>query len=88
MDIKEMAQVLLTDSLSKQFTGGEYVFDVIAPTVRKLIKELEERYPGLGAQVEKGFISVAIDGEIYQDAYLEELREDSEVTFLPAIRGG
>ena len=83
-----MARVLLTDSLSKQFTGGEHEFDVIALTVRKLIKELEERYPGLGAQVERGFISVAIDGEIYQDAYLEELREDSEVTFLPAIRGG
>ena len=83
-----MARILLTDSLSKQFTGGAGDFDIAAPTVRKLIRELEARYPGLGAQVEEGFISVAIDGEIHQDAFLEELREDSEVAFLPAIRGG
>lgn len=83
-----MARVVLTDSLSKQFTGGVGDFDIAAPTVRKLIRELEARYPGLGAQVEEGFISVAIDGEIHQDAFLEELREDSEVAFLPAIRGG
>lgn len=83
-----MARVVLTDSLSKQFTGGASEFDVAASTVRKLIRELDMRYPGLGTQVEDGFISVAIDGEIHQDAFLEELRENSEVAFLPAIRGG
>ena len=83
-----MARVVLTDSLSKQFTGGVNEFDVVASSIRKLIRELEERYPGLGAQVEEGFISVAIDGEIYQDAFLEPLEENSEVAFLPAIRGG
>ncbi len=83
-----MARVVLTDSLSKQFTKGVHEFEVVAPTVRKLIREIETRYPGLGTQVEDGFLSVAIDGEIHQDAFLEELREDSEVAFLPAIRGG
>ena len=83
-----MATILLTDSLSKQFTGGVASFEIAAPTVRALIRALEARYPGLGAQIEDGFISVAIDGEIHQDAFLEEIREDSEVAFLPAIRGG
>ena len=83
-----MARILLTDSLSKQFTGGVADFEVAAPTVRALIRELEERYPGLGAQVRDGFISVAIDGDIHQDAFLEEIGENSEVAFLPAIRGG
>jgi sulfur-carrier protein len=83
-----MARVVLTDSLSKQFTGGANEFEIVASTLRKLIRELDTRYPGLGAQVEGGFLSVAIDGEIYQDAFLEELQEDSEVAFLPAIRGG
>jgi molybdopterin converting factor small subunit len=31
---------------------------------------------------------VAIDGDIYQDAFLEELKPDSEVAFLPKIGGG
>lgn len=83
-----MARVVLTDSLSKQFTSGAHEFEIVASTMRKLIKELDTRYPGLGAQVEGGFLSVAIDGEIHQDAYLEELQENSEVAFLPAIRGG
>ncbi len=83
-----MPRVLLTDSLSKQFTDGASEFTVEASTVRKLIRALDQRYPGLGAQVEGGFLSVAIDGEIHQDAFLEELQDDSEVAFLPAIRGG
>jgi molybdopterin converting factor small subunit len=83
-----MARVVLTDSLSKQFTKGASEFFIAASTVRKLIRALDQQYPGLGAQVEGGFLSVAIDGEIYQDAFLEELQEDSEVAFLPAIRGG
>jgi molybdopterin converting factor small subunit len=83
-----MARVVLTDSLCKQFTGGASEFEIAASTVRTLIRELDARYPGLGAQVEDGFISLAIDGEIHQDAFLEALRDDSEVAFLPAIRGG
>jgi sulfur-carrier protein len=83
-----MARVVLTDSLSKQFTSGASEFEIPASSIRKLIRELDSRYPGLGAQVEGGFLSVAIDGEIHQDAFLEELQEDSEVAFLPAIRGG
>ena len=83
-----MARVVLTDSLSKKFTAGANEFTVAASTVRMLIRKLEQRYPGLGAQVEGGFLSVAIDGDIYQDAFLETLQEDSEVAFLPAIRGG
>ncbi|MDE0811397.1 MAG: MoaD/ThiS family protein, partial [Alphaproteobacteria bacterium] len=63
-------------------------FEIAASSIRKLIRELDNLYPGLGAQVEGGFLSVAIDGEIYQDAFLEELQENSEVAFIPALRGG
>ena len=83
-----MARVVLTDSLSKKFTNGASEFEVTASSIRKLIRELDNLYPGLGAQVEGGFLSVAIDGEIHQDAFLEELQENSEVAFIPAIRGG
>jgi hypothetical protein len=31
---------------------------------------------------------VAIDGQIYQDAFMEALEPDSEVFFMPRIEGG
>ena len=83
-----MARIILTDSLSKQFTGGNSDFEIVAPSVRSLIRELDNRYPGLGTQISDGTLSVAIDGDIYQDAFLEELQPDSEVAFLPKIGGG
>jgi molybdopterin synthase sulfur carrier subunit len=45
------------------------------------------RYPGLGHQVEEG-MAVAIDGEIYQDAYLAAFKPDSEIYLIPKIGGG
>jgi len=83
-----MARIILTDSLSKQFTDGNSDFEIVAPSIRSLIRELDNRYPGLGTQISDGTLSVAIDGDIYQDAFLEELHPDSEVAFLPKIGGG
>ena len=83
-----MARIILTDSLSKQFTDGNSDFEIVAPSVRSLRRELDNRYPGLGTQISDGTLSVAIDGDIYQDAFLEELHPDSEVAFLPKIGGG
>lgn len=83
-----MARIILTDSLSKRFTDGNSDFNIVAPSVRSLIRELDNRYPGLGTQISDGTLSVAIDGDIYQDAFLEELKPDSEVAFLPKIGGG
>lgn len=83
-----MARIILTDSLSKQFTDGNSDFEIVAPSVRSLIRELDNRYPGLGTQISDGTLSVAIDGDIYQDAFLEELHPESEVAFLPKIGGG
>ena len=33
-------------------------------------------------------MAVAIDGEIYQDAYSAELRPGSEIVLIPKIGGG
>jgi hypothetical protein len=51
------------------------------------VRELEQSYPGLGSQVEEG-MAVAIDGEIYQDAYQVELKPGSEIVLIPKIGGG
>ncbi len=62
-------------------------FDVEANNFRRLILELDRRFPGLGRQVEEG-MAVAIDGEIFQDAYLAPLNPDSEIYLIPKIGGG
>ena len=45
------------------------------------------RYPALGSQIEHSTV-VAIDGEIFQDAYLAQLNPESEIYLIPKIGGG
>jgi molybdopterin converting factor small subunit len=81
-----MALVIFPSGL-RPLAGGAESVDVEASSVRELIAALERRFPELGGSLRAG-MAVAIDGEILQDAYLEPLKSDSEVHFLPAIRGG
>jgi molybdopterin converting factor small subunit len=81
-----MARVVLTGNL-KQYTGGETELEIEADTIRKLLRALGERHPDLKPHLEEG-IAVAIDGQIYQDAWLEPVPPDSEVHLLPQIAGG
>ena len=83
-----MPKVILASGGScHQFTGGKTEFDVEATTFRQLVRELEKKYPGLGNQVEES-MAVAIDGEIFQDAYHAELKPGSEIVLIPKIGGG
>ncbi len=82
-----MPHVVMTGVAARRFTGGVTEFDVKADTVRRLIAELDRRYPGLGAQIDES-MAVAIDGEIFQDAYLQPLKADSEIVLIPKIGGG
>ncbi len=70
-----------------QFTGGLTEFDVEADTVRRLISELEARFPGLGDYVDRR-MAIAIDGEIHQDAWFSPIRANSEIYLIPKIGGG
>ena len=83
-----MAQVVLSNELGRQFAGGQTHFEVDAANVRKLIQALDKMFPGIGAELESDGIAIAIDGEIFSDPFLEMIAEDSEVFFLPAIKGG
>jgi sulfur-carrier protein len=82
-----MPHVVMTGTAARRFTGGETEFDVEANTVRRMIAELDRRYPGLGEQIDES-MAVAIDGEIFQDAYSAPLKPDSEVVLIPKIGGG
>ncbi len=82
-----MPHVIIAGMAARRFTGGLGEFDVEANTVRRMITELERRFPGLGRQIDES-MAVAIDGEIFQDAYLAPLNPDSEIVLIPKIGGG
>ena len=82
-----MPHIVFSGTSCLQLTGGETELDVAADTFRRLIGELNDRFPGLGTQVEEG-MAIAIDGEIYQDAYGVALKPDSEIYIIPKIGGG
>ena len=67
-------------------TAGVRECETSAETVRELLLELSGRWPQLAPELERS--AVAIDGQIYQDAFLEPIAPDSEVFFMARIEGG
>ena len=79
-------RVVLTGNLT-QHTGGAAEFELEASSVRQLFRLLSERYPPIEPHLETG-IAVAINGQIYQDAWLEPIPPGAEVCLMPQIGGG
>ena len=82
-----MPRVTISGSACRPYLGELTELDVEATTVRRLILELDRRFPGLGRQVEES-MAIAIDGEIFQDAYQASFGAASEICILPKIGGG
>jgi sulfur-carrier protein len=82
-----MPRVILVGEGCRRLAGGQREIEVEADTIRRLLLELDRRFPGLGTQVEEG-MAIAIDGTIYQDTYGVPLRPDSEIHVIPRIAGG
>ena len=80
-----MATVVLSDNLVS-FTGGLRELNTSAGTYRELTAELIARWPELAEHLNKS--AVAIDGHIYQDAFLQPIGAESEVFFMARIEGG
>ncbi|MDH3472059.1 MAG: MoaD/ThiS family protein [Rhodospirillales bacterium] len=81
-----MVRVMLGGSL-KNSAGGLSEFDVEAGTIRELLTRLGDQQPQLKPILDKG-VAVAIDGQIYRNAWLEPVPPDSEVFILPRLAGG
>ena len=81
-----MARVHLNGNL-RMVAGGESTFDIDARNVRGVLKGLVALHPALEPHLNEG-IAVAIDGEIFQDAWFADVSPDSEVHIMPAIGGG
>lgn len=80
-----MAKVVFPDHLLTH-TGGRRDLELMVDNYRELLLALEERWPGIREVLAKS--AVAIDGQIYQDAFLEPINADSEVFFMARIEGG
>mgnify|MGYP001400767100 CR=1 FL=1 len=89
-----MAEVWIPPRMQR-LTGGQKMVLVAGATVRQLLNNLEDQFPGIQAwlcdeQSEELLpgVAVIVDGETSQLGMLERVGENSEVHFLPALGGG
>ena len=87
-----MANVFIP-SLMQKLTDGEATVTVEGQSVREIINNLDEMYPGIKERLVDKFkiktgITVAVDGEISPIGILAKVGSDSEIHFLPAVGGG
>ena len=80
-------------SMMQKLTGGAQQVVVEGASVRQVIKNLDQTYPGvknwlLDDNQLKSNISVAMDGVVNPMGVLEEVDETSEIHFVAAISGG
>ena len=80
-----MVRVVLSSSMA-ELTGGMREVELAVSNYRELTLALCEQWPRMAGLIERS--AVAIDGQIYQDAFAEALSSGSEVFFMPRIEGG
>ena len=83
--MRRMAKVVFPDHLLAN-TEGVREMEVPCENFRGLLRKLEAQWPGIEEVLTK--TAVAIDGQIYQDAWLEPIQPNSEVFFMQRIEGG
>lgn len=90
-----MAKVRVPTPLRK-YTGGEEQVSAAGATVGELVADLDRRYPGIRDRIcdadgnVRRFVNIYVNGDdIRFLSNLETpLREDDEVSIVPAIAGG
>ena len=80
-----MVKVVLATTMV-EVTGGQRQVELAVVNFRELTLQLLARWPQLEEPLQRS--AVAIDGQIYQDAFAEPLDPKSEVFFMPRIEGG
>ncbi len=81
-----MARVVLSGSL-RAAAAADAELEIRATNIHQLLKHLEARCPALKPLLDEG-VTVSIDGQLYNDAWLEPVPEDCEVFILPRLSGG
>ena len=85
--------VVAIPALIRNLTDGEESVTVEGATIREVINNLENQYPGIKAKLCDGdrihpSISVYINGVLTRVAMHDRIDPDAELHFLPAISGG
>jgi sulfur-carrier protein len=80
-----MAHVKLMGPL--RTLAGFDTLEIEAHNIRSLLAALAERVPAIAAEIEAG-VAVAVNGQIFQDTWLQPLAADADVHILPQIAGG
>ncbi len=80
-------------SLLQTLTAGQEKVSLPGETLRQVIENLEERFPGIKDRLCEGdrlrpSMAAVVDGEVSRLGLRHRLEEGSEVHFLPAISGG
>ena len=81
-----MLKVCLSGPLKAAADGAASV-SISAATIRELLRELIEQYPGMQNQLDDG-IAVSVNGQIFRYYWSKEIPEGAEIFLLPRIQGG
>ena len=80
-----MVKVVLSNPMLS-VTQSSRELELAVSNYRELTLTLCRQWPQIADLIEHS--AVAIDGQIYQDAFAEPLAPGSEVFFMPRIEGG
>ncbi len=83
-------------SVIEKLVGGQRSFESVGDSVKSLIENINEAYPGFSEQIleEDGelrrFVNIYLNDEDirYLDGLNTELTDDDTVSILPALAGG
>lgn len=81
-----MVRVVIWGSL-RRYTDDLAEVSVDGDTTKAVLDALGNAYPGLAPVIEQG-VSLAIDGEVFKDAWFTPISPDSEVVLMPLMVGG
>ena len=81
-----MVRVKLWGSLRSLADSEEFV-EVEARNFKQLLDALEEKYPAFRPELGRK-VSMALDGEIYREAWFTPISPESEVVLMPYMEGG
>ena len=80
-------------SLMQNLTDGKEKAEVEGQTIREVINNLESSYPGFKERLceddrIRPNIALYVDGAVSREGMRQQVTEETEIHFLPAISGG